>query len=303
MADALQHERVDLRPAERWRARLKRFGVRAVRVAVLAYVAVLGALFFGQGWLIFPGRVSQGTASAHVEAPAGTELVRLKTASGDEIAALFGPALGDDGKPVADAATRPTVLFFYGNGDRLANARSLFQGFRRVGANVMIPEYVGFGLSTGSPSERGCRETAEAAFDWLAARPDVDPHGIVAAGWSLGAGVAVDLAARRPVAKLATFSAFTSMVAMGRLDYPYVPVSLLLRHRFESDAKLPTVTCPTFIAHGRADEAIPYAMSERLAAIAGGPVTFVPIDGAHHNDLFSVGGHELFEAFRTFVMS
>lgn len=288
-------------PLSPWRRRLRWLAIRAVRLAVLAYVCVLGVLYFGQGWLIFPGRTSQGEAYARVDVPAGAELVRLKTASGEDVVAIFSRALDERGAPAEDSASRPTVLYFYGNGDRLANNVAMVTGFRRLGANVMVPEYVGYGESSGAPSEVGCRETAEAAFDALAARPDVDPRRIVSAGSSLGSGVAVDLASRRPVAGLATFSAFTSMVDMGRRDYPYVPVSLLLSYRFESLAKIASVRCPVFVSHGLADGFIPPAMSERLAAAAGGPVTFFPVTGAHHDDLFDVGGAPLGLALAAFL--
>jgi uncharacterized protein len=262
---------------------------------------VLGFLYFAQTWLIFPGHASQGQAYARVAPPRGAELVPLTTASGARVVALFGAALSPRGEPLADAAARPTILFFYGNGDYLANNVDLFEAFRRLGANVAIPEYAGYGVSGGRPGEQPCRETAEAAFDHLASRPDVDPHQIYAAGWSLGAAVAVDLASRRPVAGLAIFSAFTSMIDMGRRLYPFVPVSWLLSHRFESEAKLAAISCPVFVAHGRADRTIPFAMSERLAAAARGPVTFRAVDGADHDNVFAVGGPSLLEALGKFV--
>ena len=283
------------------RRSLRAWAIRVARLAVVSYLAVIGFLYIAQGWLIFPGRVSQGKPYAQVSAPAGAELVHLTTASGDDVVALFGPALSPDGHPLADAATRPTVVFFYGNGDCLANNTGLFSAFRRVGASVMIPEYAGYGMSGGSPGEIECRETAEAAFDHLASRPGVDPKRIYAAGWSLGSGVAVDLASRRPVAGLAVFSAFTSLVDMGRLVYPFIPVSWLLRHRFDSEAKLAGISCPVLIVHGRADREIPFAMSERLAAAAHGPVTTLAIDGAGHEDVFSKGGRELRDAIARFV--
>jgi fermentation-respiration switch protein FrsA (DUF1100 family) len=264
---------------------------------------VIGFLYFAQTWLIFPGRSSQGQAYARVAQPRGTALVHLTTASGDDVVALFGPALGPRGQPLADAATRPTILFFYGNGDCLAFNVDMLEAFRRCGANVMIPEYAGYGMSGGKASERACRETAEAAFDHLASRPDVDPRRIYSAGWSLGAAVAVDLASRRPVAGLAIFSAFTSMVDIGRHLFPFVPISWLLEHRFESEAKLADVACPVLVAHGRADRTIPFAMSERLAAAARGPVTFLAIDGADHNDFFAVGGERVLDALARFINS
>ncbi len=280
----------------------RHWAYRAARLAVVAYLAVLGFLYFAQTWLIFPGRTTQGKPYARVEAPRGAELLRLKTASGDDVVALFGAALGPMGEPLADASSRPTILFFYGNGDFLANNVDLFEDFRRLGANVMIPEYTGFGMSGGSPGEIGCRETADAAYEHLLSRPDVDPKRIFAAGWSLGSGVAVDLASRRPVAGLATFSAFTSMVDMARRAYPFIPASLLLSHRFESESKLASITCPILIAHGRRDSIIPFDMSERLAKVAPGPVTFLAVDRADHNDFFVTGGRQVLDAIGEFLV-
>jgi fermentation-respiration switch protein FrsA (DUF1100 family) len=287
-------------PRPRW-TRTKKFTWRVVRLAVVAYLAVMGFLYLAQTWLIFPGRSTQGKAYAQVEPRKGLELIRMKTALGDDVVALFGAALSPDGSPAPDASACPTVLFFYGNGDCLAANVDLLGELRRRGANVMIPEYAGYGMSGGSPSEAGCYATADAAYDHLASRPDVDPTRIYAAGWSLGSGVAVDLASRRPVAGLVIFSSFTSMVDMGRLLYPWVPVSLLLEHRFESEAKIAKVTCPMLIGHGRQDRAIPFAMSDRLAAAARSPVTRIAVDRADHNDLFYVGGRALYDAIGRFV--
>ena len=62
----------------------------------------------------------------------------------------------------------------------------------------------GAGMSDGQASEAGCYATADAACEHLLDRPEVDGRRIIAAGWSLGSGVAIDLASRRPVAGLAT---------------------------------------------------------------------------------------------------
>jgi pimeloyl-ACP methyl ester carboxylesterase len=278
------------------------WGLRGLRLVVVAYVAVLGFLYLAQGWLLFPGRISQGREWSRVDrVPEGAELVKLTTAAGDPVVALFGRALDRRGAPRDEAAARPTILFFYGNGDCLAHNLDLFQAFRKLGANVLIPDYAGYGMSGGSPGERECAATADAALDHLLSRPDVDPARVVAAGWSLGSGVAVVLASRRPVAGLAIFCAFTSVVDMARLTYPFVPVSWLLRHRFESEAKLARVECPVLIGHGRVDTVIPFSMAERLAAAAHGPVTFVPVDRADHNSFFAAGDPEVFEALGRFL--
>lgn len=284
-----------------WRTRTWRWTLRILRLAVVSYLAVLGFLYFAQSWLIFPGRLSQGRADAQVTVPAGAELVRLSTAGADEVVVLFGPALERLGKPVADAKARPTVIFFYGNGDCLANNVSLSEDFRRLGVNVAVAEYAGYGMSGGKPGEIACRETAEAAFDHVAARADVDPSRVFVAGWSIGSGVAIDLASRRNVAGILVFSAFTSLVDMARRTYPFIPVSWLLSHRFESETKLKAVTCPVFLAHGTSDRTIPFSMSERLAKSATGAVTLYPVNGADHDDLFTTGGAKLLEAVGVFL--
>jgi len=260
-------------------------------------------LYLVQTWIIFPGAyVHKGTAAMVAPAPS-REVLTLRTAAGQRIAAVFGGALSADGAPLPDAASRPTVLFFYGNGDCIKTSMELFGEFRRLGANVFIPEYVGYPMSEGRPSEAGLYATADAAYDYLLTRSDVDPRRIVIVGRSLGSGAAIDLASRKPVAGLATFSAFTSMNEMARKVLPIFPTSLFLRHHFDNEQKIPAVKCPVFLAHGTSDGLVPFGMMTRLAAKATQPVTSVPVQGADHNDLFIVGGDELMNKLGEFLTS
>ena len=274
---------------------------RLGRIGLLVYVGVLAVMYGYQTRLIFPGAASQGTAEAVVRPRRGSELLTLKTAAGDRVVALFGPALSADGSPRADAARCPTMLFLYGNGMCLSSCDDLFEMFRRLGVNVLIPEYVGYGMSGGSPSEAGCHATADAAYDHLRSRGDVDATRIVAAGWSLGGAVAVHLAARREVAGLAIFSTFTSVVEMARRAFPFLPASLLLRHRFESLGEIGKASCPVLIGHGSADSIVPHDMSLKLAAAAKGPVDRFTVEGADHNDFFDVGRADVATRLRTFL--
>ena len=148
----------------------------------------------------------------------------LTTSRGDRVVAIFGKALHSDGSPRPDASSCSTLLYFYGNGMCLRDSLERFEEFRRLGANVMIPDYVGYGMSGGEAGELGCRETAEAAFAHLQSRPDVDRGRVVVVGWSLGGAVAIDLASRHPVAGLATFCTFTRMADMARRLVPFLPV-------------------------------------------------------------------------------
>jgi uncharacterized protein len=281
------------------RSRLRRWIVTLIRIPLLVYAGLVVFFFAIQTRLIFSGSETQGKPEAVVRPPQGAELVELTTERGDRVFALFVRALAPDGSPLPDASACPTILFFYGNAMSLRDASDEFGRFRRLGANVLIPEYVGYGMSGGTSGETGCRETAETALAYVQSRPDVDRGRIVVAGWSLGGAVA--LASRHPVAGMATFSTFTRLADVSRLLLPFLPASLLLRHRFENVAKIATVGCPVLIGHGRRDGTIPFAMADRLAEAARGPVERVTIEEADHNDFFQVGGDRVSTHLRRFI--
>ncbi len=293
-----------LNAGEKSPARRAGWKVRALRIARIVAVVYLGVsivLYTVQTNVIFPGASTQGDPNAQVRPAAGTELIHLRTQHGEPIVALYGPALRGDGKLHPDPAGRPTFVYFYGNAMCLASAQFQLEQFRRLGLNVIIPDFVGYGMSGGRPSERGCEDTALAVYDYLTSNRGVPGSKILAGGWSLGGAVAIDLAGRKPVAGLIIFCTFTSGVDMGRRLLPFLPVSLLLRHRFDNLSKIPHVGCPILIGHGRRDSIIPFAMAEKLAAAAKSPVTTLWIAQADHNDFFDVAGRRVGDAISDFV--
>jgi uncharacterized protein len=238
---------------------------------------------------IFPGASTQGQLEAAVAPAAGFELLSLAARGGIRIAAQFGAA--------PDSNLRPTVIYFYGNGACLARSGMELRRFRNLGVNIIIPEYAGFGLSEGAPSERGCYAAADAAYDYLLGRADIDCDRIVAAGRSLGAAVAVDLASRRHLAGLALISAFTRMRDMARRVAPWNPSRFLLRQHFDNLAKIPAVSCPILIAHGTQDSLVPLRMAEQLAdAARSAKVIRFDMQGVGHSDIFEIGGDEIWSA-------
>src|SRR4051812_26488879 len=220
------------RPTRRRRA-LRAIG-RGLQVPIVVFLGILAVLFAIQASLIFPGSETQGMPTSVVRPAPGTQLVNLTTEHDERVVALFGPAQSPDGKPHPEAERRPTLLYFYGNAMCLNDAMFEFDHFRRLGVNVLIPEFVGYGMSGGKPSEAGSRDTAAAPLAPPEGRKDITPKRIGAGGWSLGGAVAIDLAPRKPLAGLIAFSTFTSMAEMSRRSFPYLPSSLLLRHRFDS---------------------------------------------------------------------
>jgi fermentation-respiration switch protein FrsA (DUF1100 family) len=282
--------------------RILRLLIRILKTAAIVYGGSLVLLYFLQGSLIFGAMHPTGSVSI----PNGAERVDCTTLNGDEIAGLFGHALLPDGAADLKWSQRPTIIYFYGTGGNVENSADQFSAFRRLGANVLVMDYVGNGMSSGSPSEAGCFATATSAYNYLCSRKDIDPSKIVVLGWSLGSAVAIDLASREPVAGLATFSAFTSMAAMGNRQYPIFPTAILRRildHPFDSLRKIPKVQCPILIAHGRSDTFVRYSMSNQLAAAARTHVTRVSIPNVSHNDFFTAGGPVIYPALGKFLES
>jgi fermentation-respiration switch protein FrsA (DUF1100 family) len=275
--------------------------MRIVLLAFLSYLSANSVLFSLQTRLIFPGGSTKGQPFAEVRPRPGTELVHLRTKEGERIVALFGAALDRNGQTDPQAPQRPTLIYFYGNAMCLNYAAADLQRFQRLGLNIIIPDYVGYGMSSGSPSEKGCQATADAVYDHVLITRRIESHRIIAAGWSLGGAVAIDVASRRQVGGLIAFSSFTSAVDMARRLLPLVPVKLLLRHRFENLKKIQQITCPILIGHGRLDGLIPFEMGQELAAKAKGPVTTLWIDLADHNDFFEIGGPRIDAAIGKFT--
>jgi fermentation-respiration switch protein FrsA (DUF1100 family) len=295
------NEPVSIASPKRCRPLIVRLAFMLIRVLLIVYIAVGVALYFAQSWLIFPG-ASIHAKDAPVIPPADCELVAMQTRDGTGIAALFGPALDEQGRAArVDAAACPTILYLYGNGDCIGSSLDIFQRLRALGVNVMIPEYPGYRMSAGKPTEAGFYQTADAAHAWLKAQPYVDATSIIVMGRSIGAAPAIDLASRQPVAGLITISAFTSLDEMAPRVVPGYPTSLVLRSHFRNEDKIGNVKCPILLMHGDRDDFVPPFMMTRLAAKAGDKATTVTLPGCDHNDVLDLGGDAVSESISAFL--
>jgi uncharacterized protein len=231
---------------------------------------------------------------------------RWKTAESVLVRTYGGSAQPSAVKPFPPAPGMWYLVYFYGNGMCLETCSYEFAQFRRLGCTVLIPEYPGYGMSSGWASESGCYEAADAAYHYLTETLHAHPAQIVVAGWSLGAAVAIDLAARKQVAGLIVLGAFTNIPEQAHAMLPWVPksvVHLFIRERFDNVSKICRVTCPIFIGHGIQDELVPFAMAKRLAQAAGPrrPVTFLPIEGGTHNGIFEASRGCVWTAITDFL--
>jgi len=199
----------------------------------------------------------------------------------------------------ADQAT--TVIVFHGNAGNRAHRVPLARALQRIGLQVLLFDYRGYGGNTGSPTEQGLAIDARAAREFLINQRHVDPRSLIYFGESLGTGVATRLASEEPPAALILRSPFTSMADVGQHHYPWLPVRLLLRDRYDSLALIPRVKAPLLVIAGDRDSVVPAEFSRRLFEAAPQPKTFVSIPGADHNDDELLDGKTLIEAIARFL--
>jgi uncharacterized protein len=269
-----------------------RVGIVALVVAAVL-LAPLGLLWAFQRRLLYlPGPPTVPPAATVLP---GAEEVTFPTPDGLHLGGWFLPAQR------AGPGVGPAVLVCNGNGGNRSLRVSLAVALQRLGLSVLLFDYRGYGGNPGHPSEAGLAADARGALDHLVGRPEVDPDRVVYFGESLGAAVALRLATERPPAALVLRSPFASLAEVGQLHYPLVPVSLLLRDRFEAAAAAARLTAPLLVVAGGRDRIVPAAHSRRLFAAAPEPKRLVVLPGVDHNDPELNAGPRLMAELQTFL--
>ena len=179
--------------------------------------------------------------------------------------------------------SRGLVFFLHGNAGNLETWTTGLDFYRRVGYDLFMLDYRGYGKSTGSVrSEAELNADVRAAWDAIAPRYRGKP--IVIYGRSIGTGLAASLARDVHPALLVLVSPYASLAAAAKRVYPLAP-EWLLKYPLRTDAIIGDVTSPVMLLHGRNDTLIPFADSARLASLVRAPVELVVVDGAGHNDI------------------
>jgi uncharacterized protein len=205
-------------------------------------------------------------------------------------------------RPPASAPDPFWIVICHGNAGNLSEGGRAehYAGLHQLGLGIFAFDYRGYGESEGSPDERGVYLDADAAYRQLRDSLGVPPERIVLFGHSLGSAVAVELATRVPAAGLILDGALFSAVARGQEIYPWLPVRLIARNRFESDRKIGRLTLPKLFLHARADNVVPIDHGRRLFALAPEPKRFVELAGGH-GDAFLVDSAAYYGAIAGFL--
>jgi hypothetical protein len=200
------------------------------------------------------------------------EEIFLTAADGTRLAAWFVPAKDALG----------VILFCHGNAGNISHRLDSLEIFHSLGLSTLIFDYRGYGASEGDPTERGTYEDAEAAWHFLVRDRGIPAGEIILFGRSLGGAVAAWLAARESPQALILESSFTSVPDLASSLYPFFPVRLLSRYRYDTRKELQQIRCPLLVVHSPQDEIIPFSHGKALYESAPSPKKFLEIAGDHN---------------------
>ncbi len=242
-----------------------------ILAAVYGGLALLLAIF--QSQLVFYPEVDRKIAATPSQVGLPYEDIQLKTSDGIDLHGWYIPA----------PQPRGTVLFLHGNAGNISHRLDSVRMFHRLGYSTLIFDYRGYGNSSGKPSEQGTYCDAEAAWRYLTEQRHIPSCRIVLFGESLGGAVGAWLAARQKPAALVIASGFTSVPGLGQQLYPYFPIRLLARIRYDTRESLRSVAAPVLVAHSPQDDIIPFEHGRALFAAANPPKQFLELAGGHND--------------------
>ncbi len=193
-----------------------------------------------------------------------------------------------------------TLLVYYGgNGEDIYYALDQFRQY--ADCATLLVNYRGYNDSTGQPGEKEFFTDALFIFDTITNQ--YKPKNIFIIGRSLGSGVASYMASKRQVSGTVLITPFYSLQSIAKNRYPFLPVSLLLKHKFLSSHFIRNTTSPILIIYGGKDSIVPPENTKQLIKAIKTEKTLCYIEEAEHNtiDLFSeytLSLHQFIEKYR-----
>lgn len=252
-----------------------------LQIALLVYGGLCVLIFLKQDALVFQSGIDREFRATPASMGLAFEPLTLDTPDGEKL---------DSWHVGVKAGTQPQgmVLIFHGNAGNIGHRLDYLRMFHDLGYASLIIDYRGYGRSSGKPSEDGTYIDAAAAWRHATQTLGYPAEKMVVFGESLGGAIAAQLAATQRPAALVLASTFTSVPDLGAGIYPWVPVRLLARIRYDTRERLATIASPVMVIHSRSDDLIPFAHGKQLFAAARPPKQFLEIEGGH-NDGFVFG--------------
>lgn len=260
-------------------------------IGVCIYAVMTAFIYFRQSSLIYypnlPGRTLEVTPGAIGLAYQDVEFL---TEDNINLHGWFIP----------NESAKGTLLFFHGNAGNISHRLESIKLFHKLGLNVFIIDYRGYGQSKGKVSEKGTYRDAKAAWKYLTETRGISTNEIIIFGRSLGASIATWLASKHTPAALIIESGFSSVPSMAKRLYPFLPVRWLAVFRYDTKEYVKDISCPVLVAHSRNDDIIPFAEGLEIFDAAPEAKQFLEMRGGH-NDGFMVSGITYIQGLNSFI--
>ena len=227
----------------------------------LIYLSVLVFLFFFQRSLLYHPKENNYFGD---KLEVDIEKVQIRTVDNINLLGWFHKK---------DLKKFKTIVYFHGNAGKLENRIHKLNHFKDMDVNFLIISWRGFSGNSGKPSEQGLYKDGTSAIDWLKSK-GLAEEDIIVYGESLGTGIATQVVQNKNFAGLILETPFTSMVDAAKNIYPYIPIGLLLKDKYENDKKIKNINIPVLVMHGEADQIVPFKMGKKIYEIANQPKYF-----------------------------
>ena len=231
---------------------------KLVILIIVTYCLLLTFVFFYQRKLLYhPNFSNHVTGDGLIHS---IEKINIKTEDNIDLKGWFH--LKD--------LKKKTILFFHGNAGTLDNRIYKLNFLGNLDINFLIIAWRGYSGSSGKPTELGLYQDAKSAVNWLNLKGIAEKN-IILYGESLGTSVAIEIGQNKNFAGMILEAPFTSMVDTGKKYYPFFPVKLLLKDKYESKNKIKNIKFPILVMHGKKDKIIPFYMGEAIYNLANKP--------------------------------
>ncbi len=260
-----------------------------------AYLVISGLMLAFQERLVFPAPKYPLPAPESVGVTEAESIV-VTAADGVKLRGWYLHPV----PPPPESQRAPGLIWFYGNMEVVGALAPLLRELRPPGTAVLILDYRGYGTSEGRPTEPGLYLDADAAWDYLASRREVDDERISVYGRSVGSVPALYLAENHDVRSVVLDSPFTNARGMAAVHYWYLP-RFLMRLRLDNLARARRLRAPLLVFHGSEDDIVPLRMGRAIAE-EGRARKFIVYEGAGHNDIYDVAGPRYREEMHGFLL-
>jgi len=246
-------------------------------LTVLTFLGLILFYIFQDKMIFYPQRISQAEVESIRKNYSNVEEISLKTQDGITVKGWFvkNSSIGN-----------PKILFYFGgNAEEVSYLIEKAPEFK--GWSLVLLNYRGYGQSGGKVSERSLYSDATESYDHFVSRPDIREPKIAIMGRSIGTGVATYLAGKRRSDAVILVSPYTNLKDVAKIHYPFLPIGLILKYKFDSVKRVPGIKAPALILVADEDRTIPAKLSYILAEKWGGKKTVKKFAGVDHNSISS----------------